>query len=235
MADAKRSRSHARLRYSGGNSSTGLAIDSSGRPAYDPSENVLQLTNAAVERIDDMAELRALLVDAQLKSVEREWINQEKLAIIRSEHNKEIRHLESDRLDKIRSVDVANAAATAAQLLSAVQTLATTAAGTAETLRNQVTATATAVANQTERIINPIIERVGLLEKSQYMITGRTAVTDPALSELITEMRAVRQAQAQGAGKTEGISWVGALILGAFAVLGVLVGIVGAIMAFVRP
>lgn len=214
MADGQRTRQRARS-----NGGIGLAIDSSGRPAYDPSENVLQVTNAAVERIDDMAALQALLVDEKIKRMEREWIHQEKVALLREEFSKEIRRLDADRLEKIRAVDVSNAAATAAQLLAAVQTLASTAAGTAETLRNQVTATAAAVASQTERIINPIIERVGLLERSQYTISGRTAVADPQMEKLAQAVELLVTNQTKTTGKTEGISLVGVVVAGAVSLL----------------
>jgi CO dehydrogenase/acetyl-CoA synthase gamma subunit (corrinoid Fe-S protein) len=166
----------------------------------DPSKNVLDLVEAAIKRIDDMGDLRARLADAQIQRMED-------LAKLRAEYSKDIRHLESDRLDKIRSVDVANAAATAAQLLSAVTTLATTQQATAETLRNQVAATASAVASQTERVINPIIERLSLLER----------------------------ATASTSGKSEGLSQGAAILLGGFAFISSLLGIAGVLYAVLKP
>jgi hypothetical protein len=153
--------------------SNGLGVDASGSPVIDPTENVKDLMEASIKSITALSEAQALLTDEKIKRMERECIHQDTIANLREEHNKEIRRMESDRVDKIRSVDVANAAATAAQLLSAVTTLATTQQGTAETLRNQVSATAAAVASQTERVINPIIERLALLEKSSYTGAGK--------------------------------------------------------------
>jgi hypothetical protein len=172
-----------------------------GVPLRDPTPNVLDLVNAAVRRIDDMAILRGQLSLEQIRRVEQAQLFAESMAVLRSEHNREIRHMESDRVDKIRSVDVANAAATAAQLLSAVTTLATTAQATAETLRNQVAATAAAVASQTERVVNPIIERLALLEKSSNFGQGRAELANPALSEAVIEMRKMSSGLYERAGK----------------------------------
>jgi len=187
-------------------SAIGIPVDAQGGPTIDPTKNVLDLVNAAVRRIDDMAVLRAQLSLEQIRRVEQAQSFAESMAVLRSDHNREIRHMESDRVDKIRSVDVANAAATAAQLLSAVTTLATTAQATAETLRNQVAATAAAVASQTERVVNPIIERLALLEKSSNFGQGRAELANPALTDAILEMRKISAGIYERAGKTEGMS-----------------------------
>jgi hypothetical protein len=166
----------------------GIPIDSSGGQTIDPTKNVLDLVGAAVLRIDDMAELRAQLLDEKILRMEREWIHQEKAAERERQFGKEIRGMESDRVDKIRSVDVANAAATAAQLLSAVNNLAATADRTAETLRNQVATTAAAAAANQAALINPITERVAVLEKSSYTGAGKAGVADPQLAEAMLEI-----------------------------------------------
>lgn len=180
-----------RARSSAAYPAPGIPVDASGGATIDPTKNVLDLVRAAVERIDDMRDLQAQLTDEKIERMEASAIYAEKIAVLRAEHNREIRHMESDRVDKIRSVDVANAAATAAQLLSAVTTLATTAQATAETLRNQVAATAAAVASQTERVVNPIIERLALLEKSSNFGQGRAELANPAMTEAIVEMRKI--------------------------------------------
>jgi len=207
MPSTSRSRSPARSRSradpgTGG----GFAVDSYGERAYDPSPNVLQLTEAAIRRVDDMADLRARMADEQFKRIEAGLGHTKDFADLRAAHNTEIRRMESDRVDKIRSVDVANAAATAAQLLSAVTTLATTAQATAETLRNQVAATAAAVASQTERVVNPIIERLALLEKSSNFGQGRAELANPALQDLVAEMKKISAGAEKSTGKTEGAS-----------------------------
>lgn len=192
--------------------STGMAVDSAGAVAYDPSENVKALMEASLKSLTERQDLIARIADEKIERLESEVINAEKFATLRAAHNAEIRSMESDRVDKIRSVDVANAAATAAQLLSAVTTLASTAQATAETLRNQVAATAAAVASQTERIINPIVERVAVLEKSSYRGEGRSTLADPALQDIMAEMRKISNGVSTSSGKSEGsgdtIKWI---------------------------
>lgn len=209
----------------------GVPVDAYGGPTVDPTRNVLGHVAAAVLRIDDMAELRAQLVDEKIYRMEREWVHQDKFAILRAEHSKEIRHMESERVNSIRSVDVQNAAATAAQLLSAVTTLATTAQATAETLRNQVAATAAAVASQTERVMNPVVERIALLEKAQYTGAGKAGVADPLYDRLTTAVEALSKMQSVGAGERRGISGAWAALLGFVSLVGGLLGIGGVMYA----
>ena len=203
----------------------GLGIDAYGGAVVDPTENVKALTEAANLRQDDLRDLHMRLMDEKVARVHDGVLNIEKIAQLRSEHNKEIRHMESDRVDKIRSVDVANAAATATQLLSAVTTLATTAQATAETLRNQVAATAAAVASQTERVVNPILERVALLEKSSYTGAGKQAYQDPMMTELVAKMNSLLESRAGGAGRVSGISASWAVLVAAVLLVGALLAI----------
>ena len=197
----------------GNKSAPGIGVDSHGGAVVDPTANVIALTDAAVKRIDDMANLREQLVTEKITRMSGELVNQEKIAVLRAEHSKELRHMEADRVDKIRSVDVANAAATAAQLLSAVNTLATTAQTTAEVLRNQVAATATAVASQTERALNPILDRIALLEKSSYTGAGKAGMADPMMSELLTAVQDLKESRAGRGGKSEGIGLVWGVVV----------------------
>jgi hypothetical protein len=148
--------------------------------------------------------------------------------MLRAEFDKEIRRMESDRLDKIRQVDVSNAAATAAQLLSAVTTLATTQQAAAETLRNQVQTTAVAAGATQERFFSPILERLALLEKFSNVSQGRQAFSDPQLTELLIEMKNLRGT------KSEGVSAVGVVVAGAVALLVGLIAIGSFLFALLK-
>lgn len=177
----------------------GIAVDAGGGAVIDPTQNVLDLVEAERRRQDDLREAERRYFDAENKHVKE-------MVKLQAVHNQQIRTLESDRLDKIRTVDVQNAAASAAQLLSAVTTLATTQQATAETLRNQVAATASAVASQTERVINPIIERLSLLER----------------------------ATASTSGKGEGVNLAWVVLLGVVSLFGGLLGIAGVLYAVLK-
>ena len=194
-------------------------IETFGGPTVDPTANVRELNAASARRADDLAAAQKELFKEIADSIRREME-------LRAEHQALIRILDADRLEKIRMVDQANAAATAAQLLSAVQTLAATASATAETLRNQVAATAAAVAGQTERVVGPIIERLSVLEKSQAVGQGRATVADPALEQMVVELRKLTQAQASSTGKSEGISATAKAIIAAVSLLATILGII---------
>lgn len=207
----------------------------SGKTTYDPSQNVKDLMEASIQALTERQDLLARVSDEKVRRLEVEVAGADKLATLRAEHNAEIREMESDRIDKIRSVDVANAASTAAQLLSAVQNLERTAAQTAETLRNQVASTAQAAIISQASLINPIVERVAVLEKSSYTGAGRSAISDPALAELVQEIKGIRQTQSVGAGKQEGIGTSATVMMGLVTVIAALLGIAGVLYAVLKP
>lgn len=204
-------------------SSVGMAVDSAGNVAYDPSANVQALNEASSKRQDDLRRVERELVAEKTKRIEdiaalQARHNEETTARIEA-HIKEIRALDSDRLEKVRQVDQLNAAQMAQQLLAAVQTLATTSQATAETLRNQVSATAAAVAAQNERVVNPIIERLSVLERSSYKGEGRQALADPQMERLAALVERLATAQTTGAGKSAGIGAVIGYIFGGVGLL----------------
>lgn len=49
-----------------------------------------------------------------------------------------------------------------------------------------------------------LTERIAALEKASYTGAGKQALADPMFTELVNEMRAIRQIQAGGTGKSEG-------------------------------
>jgi hypothetical protein len=210
----------------------GLGIDAYGGQVIDPTKNVSELVDAAILRIDDMAVLRGQVVDEQVRRMYDNQVWLEKFSLLRAQHNQEVRKMESDRVDKIRSVDVANAANTATQLLSAVTNLATTNQNIAETLRNQVATTAAATQTAFERVINPLQERVTSLEKSTNIGAGRAGVSDPAMTELIAEVKGLAKSGAVGTGKTEGISLSWGILVG---VIGLAVGLIAIWSFTTRP
>src|SRR6185503_13930108 len=203
----------------------GIGVDAHGNQVVDPTQNVKDLTEASIKRIDDMNELRALLADEQIKRMEREWIHLDRMASLREQHAREARESEAKRLDAIRATDVAAVSTTAAQSLAAIQALASTATATAETLRNQVATTATTIANQTDRIVSPIMERLAALEKIVNIGQGRSTVADPQMTDLMNEMRSLARGRATDSGKSEGMSDSGKLLMLLLAVVTALMGI----------
>lgn len=213
----------------------GLGVDFAGGPVVDPTENVKALSEALSQRQDDLRDLNNKYLNARLRAID------DKLKQF-AKHSRQTSKLESDRLDKIRQVDVSNAAATAAQLLTAVQTLGNTTGTTAETLRTAVANTATTIQNQTDRIVSAINERITVLEKTANTAQGKQLVSDPQLDRLATLVEKVVSAQTATEGKKEGlnlsakvliavVSLVGAVV----SITGGLIGIAGVLYAVLKP
>jgi hypothetical protein len=204
----------------------GLGAEFAAHFLEDPTQNVRDLSEALSQRQDDLRDLTNRSIESNLN-----WT--EKIANIRADHSREIRHLESDRLDKIRLVDVANTATTAAQALAAIQTLAATTAANADQLRAMVATTAQSIQNQTDRIVGAITERLGALEKSSYTGQGRSMLADPQIEELLQETKKLASARDTGRGDSQGRLSMWGFVVGAFGLLLTIVGIASALFAMI--
>jgi hypothetical protein len=121
----------------------------------DPTDNVRALTDAAVERLDDLRVAEARFNQAQIDNVKE-------LMTLRSAYDEQLRHKESQRIDAIRLVDV-----------GAVQRAAEVAAAQAEALRNQVAAAATASQTSLAAALDPIQKDIADLRRAQYEAQGQ--------------------------------------------------------------
>ena len=116
-------------------------------PYVDPTENVTNLVTAAIKRQDD------------LREQESAW--QKYAAELRAAHGKELREIETARLDAIRAVDV-----------GAVQRAAEVQATQAGALAAQVVATADAFRVSLAAALEPIQKDIRDLRDSQSRVTG---------------------------------------------------------------
>lgn len=130
----------------------GLGVDSQGGPVVDPTQNVLDLVNAAVARLND------------LRDTDKDHYKE--IATLRAEYDEKLRQKEAERIDAIRAVDVSN-----------VQRAADVVATQAETLRKQVTDTATAFAVSLSAALQPILKDIADLRQVQYETAGGKAQT----------------------------------------------------------
>jgi hypothetical protein len=194
----------------------GLAVDSRGNPAIDPTENVKALSEAAHARQDDLREMHTRLMNAELRHLEHlsneRTAHTEAIAVIREKSAETIRKMESDRLDKNRQFDLQTANTAADRALVAIQTLAASQAQAAETLRALVTSTAASVATQTTASLSAITERIAALEVSRYKGEGKEAVADPMIAQLLGEVKSLRDNQTGSAGKSQGMYAVWAIL-----------------------
>jgi hypothetical protein len=206
----------------------GAGVDSHGGPVFDPTQNVLDLVEAANKRQDDLRAVTKELYDIRA-------LHQSEMAAMRERHQRELDQAESDRLDAIRQVDREDVSKTAAQALNAIQTLQAQSNITAETLRGQVQSSAQALATQLTTITGEINKRLSALELSWSEGKGKQTVADPQLAELAAEMRSLTRSRNESTGKSEGISWVGALIMGGIALIGGLIGIAVYLANVLKP
>ena len=183
--------------------SQGPATDRSNNPVVDPTSNVLDLVDSAVRRIDDLQRVNNQRIDERMGD-EKTHIRE--LMMMTADYEEKLRVAESNRIDAIRAVDVAAVGVASERQTQAAGVLATNLTGNAETLRTLVATTAAATSAQLTQIITPILDRLSLIEKSQYEGKGKEGVTDPLMSQLVAEMRATRETIALGAGAKQGES-----------------------------
>jgi hypothetical protein len=172
--------------------SSGLGVDVYGDPAFDPSENVKALNEAANKRQDDLRAAHNNLMAAEVRRLDAEAGHLKEISDIRERHSKEIRAAETERLNSIRQVDVTAVRTEADRALAAIQTLAATTATNAENLRNALNATAATIAKSTSDTVQQITERIAALEKSSYEGVGKQRLADPQMAELLLKVETMR-------------------------------------------
>lgn len=128
------------------------------KPVVDPTENVLALVAAAIQRQDDLRNMST----AHLKE----------MAELRAKHAMELSRAETARIDAIRAVDVGavNRAAEVASTQAA--TLAAQVATSAEAMRVQVSAAAAAANINLTAALEPIQRNVAELRQVQFQQQG---------------------------------------------------------------
>lgn len=148
---------------------------SGGELTIDPTENVKALQLASAQRQDDLRQLNNLRIDAEIRILATQVEGIEKQLQSHTEHSKEVRHLETERVNAIRQVDVLAQNTAAERALVAIQTLAQQTTAERETLRNLVTTTAATIATQTAQDFARINEAISALQKSSYEGAGKGA------------------------------------------------------------
>ena len=140
------------------NHSMAAGFDEEGMPINDPTANVLSLVRAAVQRLDDLR-------DAESRRLAE-------LAALRANFEERLQVKEAQRIDAIRAVDVGAVAIASDRANQQAIVLANQVSQSAETLRALVASTTQAQAKSLEQVSNQLTDRIALLEKSQYQISG---------------------------------------------------------------
>jgi hypothetical protein len=168
-----------------------MAPDSKGPDGvYDPSANVLALVEAAVQRINDLSVLEAKRQDElraadirradDLRAAESRRVDEQ--AELRAEFADKLTNAEAKRIDANRAGDVS--------------------AMSVSNERSAAQATLAAVAQQ--QVTAALTSRITALELVQSEGAGKQAVSDPALAQLVEQVRVLAQAAAANAGAGQG-------------------------------
>jgi hypothetical protein len=162
-------------------SGDGPAVDRTGQPVFDPSKNVLDLVSAAITRQDDLraAEYRHFrelsgvraAYEMQLRAADRRESD------MRAENEERLRTKETQRLDAIRAVDVANVESARQVAEARANTLATQQQASADALRNQVEQARITTADALAQTVAPLQKAIEDLRQAQYQQQGEKSST----------------------------------------------------------
>lgn len=181
----------------------GQAVDAAGKPAFDPSKNVLDLVEAAVLRLDDLRAAETRRQDDMRAQSEKHTAE---MARLNSDYQEKLRDAEAKRIDAIRAVDVNAVAVASGRAADQATVLANQVQVSADALRSLVATTQSALAAQHAASTAEITKRLTELERAKYEGAGRSTVADPMLTELVAEMKSLRESRASITGNTAGKS-----------------------------
>ena len=144
----------------------GLATDATGGPVVDPTQNVLQLVYAAVQRQDDLREKDSKFMEAESRHLHD-------MANLRAKYDELLRVIDMERQQKVREVDVLGGRTEAERAQAAIKALAEVSSTTAETLRKTVETTAVTQANQLDTKFAESNKRMSALELAVSSTAGK--------------------------------------------------------------
>src|ERR1035437_7095684 len=187
------------------------ALEVDAHVVADPTINVLRLVEESTRRTDDLRLAEAKRIDDILH--------------LRTEYADKISIAESKRIDALRAVDVSAVSVANERATAQASVLANQVVASADALRTLVSQTATVMAQQTQNLTTQLTDRLASLEKSQYENKGKSGLVDPMLSEMVSELRALRDAKAVSQGTVSGISSSWAILLAVIGLAALLLGL----------
>jgi len=209
-----------------------MGVDASGGPVIDPTANVLDLVDAAVKRLDDLQAAEATRQNDLRTMTER---HAAEILRITLSFQQQLRDAEAKRIDAIRLVDVNAVAVASDRAADQAAVLATQVQTSADALRSLVATSAAALATQQANANAEFSKRLAELERTKYEGAGRSTVTDPAMEDLVSEMRRMRESGASNAGKSAGVGAAWVALLGAVSLLSTLTGIGAVLYTALKP
>jgi hypothetical protein len=171
----------------------GIGVDRSGGPVIDPTENVRHEMGAERGRADDLREADRELANERNRHVEF-------VAKLRASHEREVREQNNERLAALRQVDISTRNEDRKTADDAIRRLAESTESLRQTLSKQVTDTASTLSQQKLESDRATEIRIAALEKTSYVGAGEKAVADPAMAQLVIEIKKL----SDGAGERRG-------------------------------
>jgi hypothetical protein len=215
---------------------------------------VAEALAAALKRQDDLRTAQDLLFKSkmedeakitdlqhQLSDAEIRRIDQiEKFRVI---VDKELREAEAKRIDAIRTVDVQAVQVASSRADTTATALASQVTQSAEVLRNQVTASADALrtlvattaataAQNEKQQFDALSTRIAALENGASEGQGKRSITDPALIDLVNQVRVLANSRAAATGADTGQSNVITWVIAGFGTLALIFAV---IITLLRP
>jgi hypothetical protein len=198
----------------------GIPIDYYGGGTTDPTKNVETLVTAESKRQDDLRVAAEKLADAHrthadtinklrarmvTETSKAETRRMDEISRIRADYSAQLSKAEAGRIDAIRAVDV-NAVSVASQRAADQATvLATQVAQSAEALRALVATTATTTTTAQQQMSNSLSARITTLEQGSYQAAGKQSFSDPAMVELLAEVKRLSTGATASTVRTAGI------------------------------
>lgn len=194
----------------------------------DPTVNVQNLLQAAVIRQNDLrdAEIRRiderhLIETAHLElRITEEANHTSEVMALRSTYEHQLAEAEAKRIDAIRVVDVNAVNVANERAVAQAGVLANQVSSSAEILRGLVAATATTIAAQLTTVTQQLSDRLTVLERSNNIGQGREQYTDPLMTAMVAEIKALAAVVVKSEGKG-----IGATNLWGFIVAAIGIGI----------
>lgn len=185
----------------------------------DPTKNVLQLVKAAVKRLNDLR-----YVDGKANKAARKCIID--VTQLNAKHNKSLIKREAKYVAAVRLIDTQAAKSESERAQRAIDALATITASNATAVQKALTDTAITISKQTADTFLQVTDRLAALEKTSNLAAGQSAVSDPALITLATDVRALIAGGNVGVGRTEGVKLSTTMIIAIASAAGVFSGFV---------
>jgi len=198
----------------------GIAVDAKGGSVVDPTANVIALNEASDRRQDDLRRAHEKYVEAEIRHVSE-------MANLSRSYEEKLGVAESKRIDAIRAVDVGAVGVASERQTQQAAVLANQVSASAETLRTLVATTASSVQTALNQMTQQLTDRIALLEKSSYEGKGKEAVSDPMLSQMVNELKALRTDVTTSAGKGQGMDKMWGYLVAAAGSGGIIAWIIG--------